>query len=170
MPGHDHPMVVIMGPSGTGKSTVGAIVARRLGVDFVDADDFHSATSITAMAAGRPLDDAGRAPWLHRLHDELLARRGSGVVLACSALTPASRAILREGLADVRIIHLAVGAATLAARLRARQGHFADERLLPSQLEILDVGDDTVTVDGELPPIAVAEAVLRVIGHDDEPP
>jgi carbohydrate kinase (thermoresistant glucokinase family) len=167
MPARGHPVVVIMGPSGSGKSTVGAIVARRLGVDFVDADDFHSAANVAAMAEGRPLDAAARRPWLDRLHDELVARRGSGVVLACSALAPSSRAILRAGTPDALFVHLAVRPTTLDTRLRARPDHFADERLLASQLDTLDLGDDTRSVDGEQPPPAVAAAVVRIVGGDD---
>ena len=84
-------LVVVMGVAGSGKSTVGPLVADALGVPFLDADDFHDDANIERMRAGIPLDDAARAPWLDRLHTALAAHRHGGAVLACSALTASSR-------------------------------------------------------------------------------
>ena len=155
-------LVVVMGVAGSGKSTVGPLVADALGVPFLDADDFHDDASIERMRAGIPLDDAARAPWLDRLHTALAAHRHGGAVLACSALTTSSRARLAAGF-DVCFASLVVPPAVLAARLRRRRDHFAGADLLPSQLATLEVGPDVVTVDGDRPPSEVAAAVVAAV-------
>jgi gluconokinase len=154
-------MIVLMGVAGAGKSTVGAIVAERLGVPFFDADDFHDESSIDTMRAGVALDDRRRQPWLHRLNGLLRAHQASGVVLACSALKRSYRRVLRQGLDNVLFVELTVSEHVLATRLSSRPSHFAGAKLLPSQLATLELGDDVIAVDGELPPEAVADEVLR---------
>ena len=101
-------MIVLMGVAGSGKSTVGALVAGRLGVPFLDADDFHDQSSIDAIRAGIALDDRRRQPWLHRLNRELRAHQATGVVLACSALKRSYRDVLRQGLDDLHFVQLTV--------------------------------------------------------------
>jgi carbohydrate kinase (thermoresistant glucokinase family) len=155
-------MIVLMGVAGAGKSTVGALVAGRLGVPFLDADDFHDQSSIDAIRAGIALDDRRRQPWLHRLNRELRAHQTTGVVLACSALKRSYRDVLRQGLDDLYFVQLAVSEHVLAMRLRSRAGHYAGVELLPSQLATLELDDDVIAVDGELAPEAVADEVLRV--------
>lgn len=155
--------IVVMGVAGAGKSTVGPLVAQRLGVPFVDADDLHSDTAREQMQRGAPLTDAQRAPWLARVHDELVTHGDTGVVLACSALTPAYRDALRGDLADVVFVDLVVHPDELTRRLRSRAGHFAGPDLLPSQLRTLTVDDRVLTVDGEQPPAAVADAVVAAL-------
>ena len=111
-------IVVVMGVTGCGKSTVGAALAQRLGLRFVDADDFHPPGNVAKMAAGTPLTDEDRWPWLDRLASELRAIEDSGgsAVLACSALKEAYRArIVMAG--DVRFVHLVGDQATIASRL-----------------------------------------------------
>ena len=157
--------VVIMGPAGAGKSTVGPLVASRLGLTFLDADDYHDAAEHRRrMRSGAGLDDTQRIPWLRRLNHELRARQDAGTLLACSALRPEYRVILGEGIDHTIFVYLSVHEGTLKARLGARTDHFAGPALLPSQLRILDLGDDTITVDGEQPPAAVADAV---VAHPD---
>jgi gluconokinase len=154
--------IVLMGVAGSGKTTVGRIVAARLGAPFVDADDLHSAAAIAAMHAGRPLDDADREPWLRRVR-AAVAEVGDGpVVLACSALKRAYRDTLRDGVPGLTFVELDVDAATLARRLAARTGHFAGAELLPSQLATLELGDDVVRVRATGTPDEVAERVLRI--------
>jgi len=155
-------MIVLMGVAGAGKSTVGALVARRLGVPFLDADDFHDQSSIDAIRAGIALDDRRREPWLHRLNGVLRAHQASGVVLACSALKRSYRDVLRQGLDNVLFVQLTVSEDVLATRLSSRACHYAGLELLPSQLATLELGDDLIAVDGELPPEAVADEVLRL--------
>jgi gluconokinase len=161
-------MIVLTGVAGAGKSTVGAIVAGRLGVPFFDADDFHDPSSIDAMRAGIALDDRRRQPWLHRLNDLLRAHQASGVVLACSALKRSHRDVLGDGLDHVLFVQLAVSEDVLATRLNSRAGHYAGVELLPSQLATLEPGDDLVAVDGELPPEAVADEVLLAARRSDD--
>src|SRR4051794_33969531 len=113
-----------MGVAGSGKSTVGALVAAGLAVPFLDGDDFHARTDIERMRQGIPLDDAARGPWLDRLHAALATHRASGAVLACSALTAAYRARLARDL-DIRFVLLDVPRSVLEDRLRRRRDHFA---------------------------------------------
>ena len=163
-------MIVLMGVAGAGKSTVGALVAARLGVPFLDADDFHDASSIEAMRAGHALDDTQRWPWLHRLNEALCAHEASGAVLACSALKASYRHALRDGLGDVQFVQLAVSPDALAARLHTRTDHYAGPAMLPSQLRTLELGDDVIKVDGELAPDAVAAEVVKAVAARRERP
>jgi gluconokinase len=141
--------VVVMGVSGSGKSTVGAALARRLRVPFVDADTMHPAANIAKMAAGEPLDDDDRYPWLERVGDWLAAHRDGGVV-SCSALKRAYRDQLRAHCPGVEFLHLSGSAELIAGRLAARTEHFMPLALLRSQLNTLEpLGTDEAgsTVD-----------------------
>jgi carbohydrate kinase (thermoresistant glucokinase family) len=158
-------MVVLMGVAGSGKSTVGPRVAAGLGVPFLDADDFHDATAVAQMAAGIPLDDAARRPWLERLHRLLVEHRDGGVVLACSALTPAYRAILADGLPELRFVALVAPPEVLAHRLAARHGHYAGPELLASQLDTFELDAGVHPVDADRPVADVVAAVLAVAGR-----
>jgi carbohydrate kinase (thermoresistant glucokinase family) len=153
-----HPLVVVVtGVSGSGKSTVGAALAERLGWAFFDGDDFHPQANVDKMRRGIALDDTDRAPWLERLHDLVRTRvdMGAPAVLACSALKRSYRAALRVGLPHdvVRFVHLDVDAETLAARLGGRRGHYMPASLLASQLATLEVPTpaEALVVDGGRP-------------------
>ncbi len=162
-PGADRRLVVVMGVSGSGKSTVGRRLAADLGVPFVDGDDEHTPEAKARMAQGIPLDDAWRAPWLDRLESILRAHVDEGLVLACSALTRAYRRRLSRGAPDVVFVALVAPREVLQARLAARHGHFAGPALLDSQLATLELGDDVVTVDATDPvETIVATAALAV--------
>jgi gluconokinase len=154
-------VIIVMGPAGSGKSTVGPILATRLGWTFVDADDHHTPASLAKMAAGTALSDVDRVPWLRTLH-AIVARaidRREAMVLACSALTAAHRRTLADGLRTVRFVYLKTTPAVLRERLRARQGHVAKESLLDSQLATLEEpGDEALTVDA-------AADVDTIVGH-----
>jgi carbohydrate kinase (thermoresistant glucokinase family) len=156
-------VIVVMGVAGSGKSAVGARVAAELGVTFVDADDFHDPASVESMRAGKPLGDEQRGPWLVRLNEVLRERQTAGTVVACSALRRAYRDALRSGVRSSVFVYLAVSEPTLTARLAARTGHFAGADLLSSQLATLELGDDVVAVDGELPIAEVVDAVLAAV-------
>jgi len=160
--------IVVMGVAGSGKSTVGAALARELGVDFVDADTLHAPDAIAQMAAGTPLTEEQRGPWLDRCHavvaDHLARVPATGVVMACSALTAAARRRLAGGL-PVRFVALVASEDALAARLATRPEHFFDPALLASQLATLELDSGVHTVDAEQPVpdvVAAARRVLRV--------
>jgi gluconokinase len=140
---------VVMGVSGSGKSTVGAALARRLGVPYVDADTLHPPANIAKMAAGEPLTDDDRYPWLDRVGDWLADHRDGGVA-SCSALKLKYRDQLRMHCPRVKFVHLSGSAELIGARLAARSGHFMPAALLRSQFEVLEpLGADEagVTVD-----------------------
>ena len=158
-----HPLVVLMGVAGSGKSTVGPRLAAVLGVPFVDGDDVHSDAAKAQMATGRPLDDSARGPWLDRLHQILTDHVETGIVVACSALKGDYRQRLTGELADVRYVALVAPAAVLEARLAARPDHFAGPDLLPSQLEHLELSPDVVIVDSTQPIAAVTEAARTAV-------
>ncbi len=152
--------IVIMGVTGSGKTTIGRVVAARLDAPFVDADDFHSADAITKMQAGLALTDADRQPWLRRVHAALRDLGDGPLVAACSALKRSYRDVLREGIAPLTFVVLDVDSVTLASRLATRSEHFAGAGLLPSQLATLELGDDVVRVDAAGGSDQVADAVL----------
>jgi gluconokinase len=132
-------LVLVMGVTGSGKTTVGKLLARRLKCNFLDADDFHSAVNRDKMHHGIPLTDADRAPWLAALHNELVRTNDAGqsVVLACSALKQEYRDTLSAGL-NLNIIFLRGTIDQLRRNLSARRDHFAGESLVPSQLATLE--------------------------------
>lgn len=131
---------VVLGVSGSGKSTVGSMLAERLGLPFVDADDFHTRQGRAQMAAGQPLSDAERWPWLARIaqwmDEQILA--GTSAVIACSALKRSYRDFLRETRPAVRLLYLNGSRELIASRLAARTGHFFPARLLESQFDELE--------------------------------
>jgi gluconokinase len=160
-------IVVVIGVSGVGKTTIGVALARRLGWRFLDADEFHPAANVEKMHGGVPLTDDDRRPWLDAIGRELARRAAEGddVVLACSALRHWHRDALRAGArgADVRVVYLRTGYDEIDRRLRARTGHFMPESLLASQLDTLEPPDATeaLAVDAAAPPDAVLDAIVR---------
>ena len=148
--------VVVMGVSGTGKSTVAAAVADRLGWGFVEGDDLHPAGNVAKMASGEPLTDDDRAPWLEliraRARQEQVAGRSS--VITCSALRRRYRERLRDGVEPMFFLHLRADEEVLGRRMTEREGHFMPSGLLRSQLETLEPleGDeDGVAIDVSRP-------------------
>lgn len=141
------PLIVVMGVAGSGKTTVGRLVAAALHLRFVDGDDHHTEAARAAMGRGVPLDDATRREWGNRLHAVLEAHLDTGVVLACSALRESFRRDLRRELPPLSFVLLVVAEAELQRRLETRVGHFAPASLLPSQLAALELADDVVALD-----------------------
>ncbi|MFE7927442.1 gluconokinase [Streptomyces sp. NPDC057456] len=139
--GQGPPIVLVLGVSGSGKTTVGTAVAERLGVTFVEGDGFHSAADVAKMTAGHPLDDADREPWLRALADRVRrsAEAGEGLVLACSALKRAYRDELRAA-AGGRFwcLYLALDRDTARDRVSRRTDHFMPARLVDSQFATLE--------------------------------
>ncbi|QIV84217.1 gluconokinase [Mycolicibacterium frederiksbergense] len=129
--------IVVMGVSGSGKSTVGAALAQRLRVPFADADDFHPPANIAKMSAGHPLDDDDRGPWLDSI-GEWLASHGDGGVMSCSALKRSYRDQLRRHCAVIDFLHLEGSLETIGRRQASRPGHFMPAALLASQFETLE--------------------------------
>jgi gluconokinase len=147
------PLVVVMGVSGSGKSTVGGLLAERLGVPYAEADDFHPPANIAKMAAGHPLDDTDRAPWLDAIADWITDRHGEGGVVSCSALRRRYRDRLRAAAPALFFVHLDGSEELIAARLTARMSHFMPPGLLRSQFDALEpLGPDeagaVVAIDG----------------------
>lgn len=165
------PLLVLMGVTGAGKTTLGRMLAERLGVPFADADDFHPAANVAKMSSGVPLTDEDRAPWLAAIGAWLAARRGEGAVATCSALRRAYRDALRaEAGATLRFVFLHGDPALIGARQAARQGHFMPASLLASQFATLEPPDpatepDALPVGVDASPEAVAEAVLAALGE-----
>lgn len=161
-------IVVVAGVSGSGKSTVGAMLAGRLHWEFMDGDSLHPAANIAKMRAGLPLTDADRRPWLRAMEGWMDQRRAAGAsaVLACSALHRAYREELAAGRPEVRLVFLTVSREVVAARLAARHGHFFPARLLDSQFRVLEppAPDEPVLVIDAGRPAAelVAEIITRL--------
>jgi gluconokinase len=160
-------IVVVMGVSASGKSTVGEALADRLGAEFLEGDDLHPQANVAKMRRGEPLDDTDRGPWLDRLHAAIAERVAAGkdTVVASSALKRRYRDRLREGLppGTLRFVHLDVDRATLLDRLARRKDHFMPPSLLDSQLADLELPteDEAATVvDATRPADRIVEDVV----------
>jgi gluconokinase len=149
-------IVVVMGVSGSGKSTVGALLAERLGVEFLDADAFHPPENVAKMAAGVPLTDADRRPWLERLNAELRQRKDA--VLACSALKESYRRTLAQGI-DCRFVHLRGPIELIRARMAERSHRYMPASLLESQFATLEPPAGAIEVDIAEPPAICVERI-----------
>lgn len=154
--------IIVMGVSGSGKTTVGTALASELGWDFIDGDSFHSQESRHKIATGIPLTDDDREPWLARLSAVLAAphRRDPGLVLACSALRKRYRDVLRRADPEAAFVYLAGATDLIAGRLCARSGHFAPAAILTSQMATLEEPEHALTVDIE-PDVATIVATIR---------
>jgi gluconokinase len=142
-------IVIVMGVTGCGKTTVGVLLAQECGWDFHDADTFHPAENVAKMKRGEPLTDEDRWPWLERLNAFLIEseQRGQSLVLACSALKQAYRDRLARGGAAVRFVFLDGDKELIGARLAARRGHYMNPKLLDSQFAILERPEEALRVD-----------------------
>jgi len=160
-----HPTVVVMGVSGSGKTTVGGILAHQLGVPFADADDFHTPELKAKMAAGHPLTDTDRWPWLARCADWLRGEQ-DGAVLACSALKRSYRDVLRTASDKLCFLHLAGSADVVTQRVGQRRNHYMPATLVGSQYATLEpLGADAfgVAVDFTLSPEQIVEHFLKEV-------
>ena len=156
-------IILLMGVSGSGKSTVGRLLADTLGWTFCDADDLHPPANLEKMRQGIPLEDTDRMPWLQLLADRIdgWLLHGTDAVMACSALRESYRRMLVPDPTRVRVVHLTGDFSLIEARLRTRSGHFMPPALLRSQFEALEAPADAIVVDVALPP---EEIVARIVG------
>jgi gluconokinase len=158
-------IVIVMGVTGSGKTTVGMLLAKRLGWDFLDADDFHSAANKAKMHQGVPLTDADRMPWLEAMHTKLLQLHSEkrNAVLSCSALKQSYRDVLMDGV-QAKVVYLKGSYDFIANRLRSRKGHFADEHILAGQFADLEEPKNAVVVDIAPSAEKIVDEILRYLG------
>ena len=158
--------LIVMGVSGSGKSTVAAALGQRLGWRFEDGDSFHPASNVEKMRAGHPLTDEDRWPWLNAIADEIarICERGEHIIIACSALKHTYRDVLLRGRDDVRFVFLKGTKELIAERLAQRKGHFMPPGLLASQFETLEPpepGENPVTVSIDASVDAIVDDIVR---------
>jgi carbohydrate kinase (thermoresistant glucokinase family) len=162
-------VIVVMGVAGSGKSTIGTLLARQLDWAFADADSFHPASNVEKMSRGVPLTDDDRLPWLEAIATwmEGLRRNGQRGIVTCSALKRAYRKILVGGHADTRIVYLKGERELIASRMAARTGHFMPVGLLDSQFKTLEEPgpeENPIVVAIDAPPQAMVDAILQELG------
>jgi gluconokinase len=160
-------VVVLMGVSGAGKTTIGTLLAERAGATFADADDYHPAANKAKMAAGHPLNDEDRQPWLETLNGLLRippAQQASGV-LACSALKEKYRATLASGMPEgtVKFVLLEGSRELISERLAERKHEYMNPKLLDSQLATLEVPADALCVVNDKAPDVIVDEILKVV-------
>lgn len=154
-------IVVVMGVAGSGKTTIGQILAATLECPFLDADSLHSGASIEKMSRGIPLTDADRAAWLSAVHRQMAdaSTRGQSLVVACSALKQSYRTVLSGGDSFVWV-YLKASAGLIRSRLRHRTDHFMKADMLASQFDALEEPSGAITIDASQAPDAIAQQIL----------
>lgn len=165
----NHPTIyIIMGVSGSGKTTIGRLLADHHNCPFYDGDDYHPAENVAKMAAGTPLTDDDRAPWLDRLHDIITRhiQAGETAVLACSALKKSYRDHLRGGYKDICFIHLDGRFDLIWRRMKARQDHYMKPEMLQSQFDTLEMPNEqeALIINIDEPPESIVQEILKQIG------
>lgn len=158
-----------MGVSGSGKSTVGKLLGDRTGWQFFDADDFHPPDNIDKMSRGIPLTDSDRSPWLGKLQALITntLNAGQNGILACSALKSSYRDILSEKYSDeVVFVYLRGDYNCIQSRIKERQGHFMEEKMLRSQFATLEEPNNAVIIDVSLSPEEIVEEILKVVNFE----
>lgn len=162
-------IVIVMGVSGIGKTTIGVQLAADLGWTFIEADEFHPPANVEKMRGGTPLTDDDRWPWLRALRGRIeeACRREENAVIACSALRAEYRRYLEQGCFErVRYVYLRASPELIRQRLEDRAGHFMDPDLLDSQFETLEPPQGKVEVDAAPPPEVIAAEIRDKLGLD----
>ena len=157
-------IVLVMGVSGAGKTTLGELLAKRLGWRFIEGDDYHPPANVAKMAAGVPLEDADRWPWLDALNRRL--RREQDAIVACSALKESYRRRLLAGIGDARVVYLHADKALIAARVAARKHRYMPASLLDSQFAALEPPQAAISVDVAGDPRSCVEEIAAAIRAD----
>jgi len=172
MESHSIPPIVIMGVQGSGKTTIGKLLARRLGVPLIDGDSLHSVANKEWMASGHALSDAQRLPWLHEVGERLAVGAGSGIVVACSALKRSYRDLLREHAPTMLTVFDRGDMDLIYARITARRHEYMPLSLLRTQFEDLEerqADEPGVTVDITLTPEQIVDQVIASIPEEGRP-
>lgn len=157
-------IIIIMGVSGSGKTTVGKLLAEELGLSFYDADNFHSIENVRKMKSGVPLTDDDRNPWLQHLNDNLVEWDSKeGAVLACSALKDRYRKQLKKNLKKISWVYLSGSADLIAYRMRARKKHYMPPELLQSQFADLEEPHYGIKVDIADDPEFIVKEILKML-------
>jgi gluconokinase len=154
-------IVVVMGVSGSGKTTIGEKLAQRLGWRFIEGDEYHPPENIAKMAAGIALDDADRWPWLDRLNERLRTEREA--VVTCSALKESYRRRLLEGVVDARLVYLEGSRELIASRVQKRKHKYMPASLLDSQFQTLEPPSDAIRIDVGQPLERSVDAIVAAI-------
>ena len=159
-------VIILMGVAGSGKSSVGEALARRLGWPFRDADDFHSARNREKMRCGIPLDDNDRRPWLDAIRASIVQSLSAGenAIYACSALKQAYRELLAADAEKVKFVYLKGPPGLITERLAKRQDHFFNPALLQTQFDDLEEPHGVLEADISLPPEAIADSIIAALG------
>jgi gluconokinase len=155
-------IILVMGPAGSGKTTIGELLAAQLGWDFFDGDNFHSAANIEKMSHGIPLADEDRIPWLNAIRNAMLEwdSNGRNAVLACSALKSSYRERLQIN-SKVKLVYLKGSFELLRERLHSRKGHYAGEQILAGQFADLEEPTDAITIDAANSPQQIVGEISK---------
>ncbi len=156
---------ILMGVTGSGKSTIGALLAEKLAWQFCEGDDFHGEANKEKMRSGIPLTDDDRTPWLLSLRDEIARfdRTHTNAVITCSALKQSYRDILKDNDTDIIWIYLKGKSETIATRLQKREGHFMNPLLLKSQFETLEEPTDALTISTSVTPAEIVDIIIAYL-------
>lgn len=163
------PPIVVMGVQGSGKSTIGALLAQRLGVAFLDGDTLHSKDNVQSMAAGNALSDDQRMPWLREVGQALADGSNEGIVVACSALKRSYRDLLREHAPDLFVVDPEGSRELIAARITVREHEYMPPALLQSQfdtLQPLEADESGVIVDIKHAPAELVDTIVQALQRD----
>lgn len=164
-------VIILMGVAGSGKTTIGHLLSEKLGWPFYDGDDFMPAANIAKMAAGQPLNDEDRKPWLATLNQLIREHMANGrsLIVASSALKKAYRQQLSQGIADEQIhfVHLKGDYSLIKERLESREGHFMKANMLTSQFETLEEPQNALVIDIGLPPAEITEQILDTLARKE---
>ena len=158
-------VIILMGVSGAGKTTVGQLLAQDLGWPFFEGDDFHPRSNVVKMAQGIALTDADRWPWLDSIRERIgtLVASGQNAVIACSALRQTYREHLLEGIRETVLVYLKGNYSLISSRLAQRQDHFMNANLLDSQFRTLEEPEGVITIEAVLEPQEIVDAVKQAL-------